>query len=344
MLDSVGEAEANPSGLSSLGASPPELPAWSGLKRSFADASTRRLNGSAARIKGTMKVGISDIEAIGLAVAGFTCWVLADSVIKLVGRSALPAYEVIGFLGLFVVACLTVYALLRGETKLLLPRQPRRQMVRSCLDLINNLCVVVALRHVPLTLFYILVFTSPTVITILAAVFLKERIELRKALAMIAGFAGVVIAVNPFTARVGDWIGLSACMTCVACFSVNMVWARVLTRTEPPESLTFSSGVVMVVAGLGFTLWHAEPLTSRLLAALFVMGLFCALGSICFFIALKHTSAANVSQYHYTQLVSGALIAYLGFHELPSLFMVLGGVLIVISGLYIAVVARQVPA
>jgi drug/metabolite transporter (DMT)-like permease len=48
-----------------------------------------------------------------------------------------------------------------------------------------------------------------------------------------------------------------------------------------------------------------------LLIALFAMGAFCAAGSICFFRALKHTSASNVSQYHYTQLITGALVSYL---------------------------------
>ena len=60
---------------------------------------------------------VSDFEAIGLALAGFTLWVLADSTIKLIGKSTLPAYEVIAFLGLFIVTCLAAYAAIRGEIK-----------------------------------------------------------------------------------------------------------------------------------------------------------------------------------------------------------------------------------
>ncbi len=284
----------------------------------------------------------SDLGAILLAVSGFTCWVFADSVIKIVGRSRLPAYEVISFLGLFVTGFLVAYTLARREISSLWPTRPRRQLVRSCLDLANNICVVIALRHVPLTLFYILVFMAPGVITVLAAIFLHEHPGLRKSLAIAIGFAGVVIAVNPFSSsRQGDWIGYAACMVCVACFSVNMVWSRVLTRTETPESLTIFSGIVMAVAGLGCMLWHAEPLAPRLLLALFLTGAFCATGSVCFFIALRHTSASNVSQYHYTQLVSGAIVSFLVFHELPTFWMVLGGSLIVASGLYVAYLASK---
>ena len=275
-------------------------------------------------------------------MSGFTFWVLADSVIKVIGRSSLPAYEVIAFLGLFVCGFLAAYAGARHELSALWPTRPRRQLVRSCLDLVNNLCVVVALRHVTLTLFYILIFLAPMVVTFLAAIFLREKIGVRKALAIVVGFAGVVIAVNPFGAsRQGDWVGFAACMVCVGCFSVNMVWSRVLTRTESPESLAFLSGILMAVVGFGAMLWHAEPLNVRLLEGVFGTGAFCSAGSICFFLALKHTSASNVSQYHYTQLITGALVSYLVWHELPTVWMVLGGCLIIASGLYIAVRASR---
>jgi drug/metabolite transporter (DMT)-like permease len=279
----------------------------------------------------------SHLGAIGLAVSGFTFWVLADTVVKIVGRSILPAYQIIGFLGIVVCGLLAIFAGVRREIRVLWPTRPRRQLVRSCLDLINNLCVVVALRHVSLTLFYILIFLAPLCVTILAAFYLHEKISVRKAVAIVAGFAGVMIAVNPYgAARQGDLIGFLACMTCVACFSVNMVWSRVLTRTETPESLAFFSGAVMAVAGACGMLWHAAPLNWMIVAGLLAMGAFCAAGSMCFFVALKHTSASTVSQYHYTQLVTGALVTYLVWRELPTMWMVAGGALIVLSGLYVA--------
>jgi drug/metabolite transporter (DMT)-like permease len=287
---------------------------------------------------------VSDLEAIGFALAGFTFWVFADSSIKLVGQSGLPAYEMVAFLGLFMAMFLVIYALGRREVQLLRPHSLNRQVARACLDMANNVCVVIALRHLTLTLFYILVFMAPMVIALLSAVFLREGLSWKKAAAIGAGFAGVVIAVHPWrSGREGDWIGFGACMACVACFSVNMVWSRVLTRTERPESLAFFSGLVTAAAGFALmTLVHAEPLTVRLTAGLFAMGLFCALGTLCFYIAVKHTSAANVSQYHYTQLVTGTLVSYLVWHDKPGAYVLLGGALILGAGLYIAVAARDV--
>ncbi len=289
-----------------------------------------------------MKPSVSDLGAIGYALGGFTFWVLADSSIKLVGQSGLPPYEMVAILGLLMAIFLGVYALVRGKAPTLRPQSLRLQLARACLDMANNVCVVIALRHLTLTMFYILVFTAPMVIALLSALFLQEGLSWRKGSAIVVGFAGVVVAVHPWgSAHQGDWVGFVACMICVACFSVNMVWSRVLTRTESPESLAFFSGLVTAAVGFVLMLFHAAPLTTPLTVGLFAMGLFCAAGTLCFYIAVKHTSAANVSQYHYTQLLTGTLISYLVWHDKPGFFILVGGLLILGSGLYIAVAAQN---
>lgn len=262
---------------------------------------------------------------------------------KLAGNSPLPAYEIVACQALVVAAAMVVRGLLRGAPRELLPKSPTRLVVRSFLDLGNNLCVVIALRHLPLTLFYILVFLAPMATALLAAAFLRERLGWRKITAVGGGFAGVVIAVNPFSAaRQGDWIGYAACLVCVACFSVNMVWSRVLMRTETPESLTLFSGVTQFVACVGLMAFHADPVGVKLGVTLGAMGLFCAFGSMCFFVALQSTSPVHVSQCHYTQLITGALVTWLIWRELPTLWMIAGSVLIVAAGLLMAsALARQ---
>ena len=284
-----------------------------------------------------MTQAVSRLKAIGFAITAFTLWVMADSAIKLAGRSNLPNYEVVAFLGLFIALSLFVFAAWRGQVRQLWPLRPGRQVVRGLLELGNNLGVVIALRHLPLTLFYILVFLSPMVIVLLERIFLKEQLGWRKALAILTGFMGVLVAVNPLAVRrTGDWIGYAACAMCVSCFSTAMVWTRVISRTERPESMTFFSGLVVAAGGLLGTGLHEAPLHPRLLIVLLVMGVLCALANVCFFIAVKHTTAATVSQYHYTQLITGAVVAYLLFGETPTKSMMLGAVLITLSGLYIA--------
>lgn len=296
----------------------------------------------------------SQLRAMALALAGFTLWVLTDTAIKLVGQTGLPWYEVLAFLGLFMALFLFVRGLLRRDLAALRPRRLRPQLLRSALDLGNNISVIVALRHLTLTLFYILIFLAPISVALLSSLFLRERLTGRKLLAILAGFAGVVIAVRPWAGgRQADWIGYAACLVCVACFSVNIVWSRVLTQTENAESLTLFSGAVMALVGFAFTLAfsltagfglaHARvpPLTPRQAALLIGMGVLCATGSLCFFIALRDTAAANVSQLHYTQLVTGAFMAWIVWRQIPGLDTILGAVLIIGSGVYIGVLASR---
>ena len=295
-----------------------------------------------------MPRSVSHLQAMALAFAGFTLWVLTDTSIKLVGETGLPWYEVLAFLGLFMALFLVGRGLWRHDLGALRPHRFRPQFLRSGLDLGNNICVIVALRHLTLTLFYILIFLAPITVALLSSIFLREHLPWRKAAAIVAGFAGVVIAVHPWAGgRQADWIGYTACLVCVACFSVNMVWSRVLTQTEDAESLTLFSGVVMAV--VGFSLMggarllapHSGSLPPRTGALLIAVGVLCATGSLCFFAALKHTTAANVSQLHYTQLVSGAAMAWIVWHQAPTLLTVAGAVLIIGSGLYIAALASQ---
>jgi drug/metabolite transporter (DMT)-like permease len=292
--------------------------------------------------RAAMKARVSDLRAIFFAIFGFTCWVLADSCIKWVGQFGLPPEEIVAFMGLFMALTLVLHAAAQRDLGSLRPRSVVKQILRALLDMTNNVCVVIALRHLSLTMFYILVFTSPLVISVLSAIFLGERITAKKAVALVAGFAGVVIAVAPWShAQRVDLIGLASCFVCVACFSVNMVWSRVLTRTEPPESLAFCSGVVTALAGLALTSFHPRPLTGTLWLELGMMGVFCAVGTLSFYVAVKHTSASNVSQYHYTQLLTGGLISYLVWHDKPGLPMLAGGLLIIGAGLMIALAARN---
>ncbi|MEO6910617.1 MAG: DMT family transporter [Edaphobacter sp.] len=289
---------------------------------------------------------VSDLGAIGFALAGFTFWVLTDTSVKFVGQSGLPAYEMVAFLGLFMAVFLAIYTSARRQLYLLRPQRLDRQIIRASLDMANNVCVVIALRHLTLTVFYVLIFMAPILISLLSAIFLHEGLPWKKSVAIVAGFAGVIVAVHPWSsAGEADWIGFAACVVCVACFSTNMVWSRVLTQTESPESLAFFSGIVTAVVGFVLMAFvHTGALTLRLTLGLVAMGLFCALGTLCFYIAVKHTSAANVSQYHYTQLVTGTLVSYLIWREKPGFYVLMGGALILASGIYIAMTMREMPS
>lgn len=289
-----------------------------------------------------MKQKLTQLGAAGLALAGYTLWVFTDTCLKFTGSASaqtrLPPAEVIAGVGLAMCLLLLAYAAARRDFSVLRPRRPGRQALRSALDLLNNFSVVLALRHLPLAMFYILVFCSPLVTTLIAAVLLRERLTWRRTLAVLAGFAGVVVAIDPLgIARPGDWTGYAACAVCVAAFSGNMVWSRVMTQTESWESMTFFSGAASVLVGSAAMLGHVQPVQARMSGFLAAAGLFGVVGCFCFFAALRRSSASVVSQFHYSQLLTGAVVGYAIWRERLTSAMVLGAGLIIAAGIYTAV-------
>ncbi len=285
---------------------------------------------------------LSQPAAAGLALTGYTFWVLTDAALKVVGTSALPLAELMALVGVATALAVVAQAAVRGSVRTLWPRRPGLQAVRALLDLGNNVCVVIALRHLPLAVFYLLIFLAPLVATLMARVLLRERLTWRQVAALLVGFAGVVVAVGPLRAgRPGDRAGYVACVVCVLCFATNMVWSRRMTQTERSESMTFFSGLVIAVLAGAVALPHVQPLGGRMALVLAAVGVFAVAGNLCFFAALRATSAATVSQFHYSQLLTGALLAFAVWGERVTPAMVVGGVLITAAGVYTAAASRS---
>jgi len=282
------------------------------------------------------------LRAIGIAIAGFTSWVLADVCMKLAGEAALPPNEVVGFIGLTGAIFMVLKALPKGKVRSLWPKHPKVQLCRALMDLVGLYFCVIALNHLPLAVFYVVVFMAPMLIAILASLFLGEHLSRGKIIAVIVGFIGVVIGVDPFhdIAR-GDWLGCAAALGSTTCFAINVTWLRVITRSESNDSIAFFNGLVQTVGGFSLLVIHAEPISAKTLLILICMGLFCVSGNVANYAALRATTATNVAQFHYTQIIAGALFGYLIWHDVPAVHLIVGAAIIILSGLYIAAHAHK---
>jgi drug/metabolite transporter (DMT)-like permease len=279
----------------------------------------------------------SQLRAIGLAVAGFTSWVFGDTMMKLASEAELPPYEIVAVVCLFGAVMMMAKGAAQGSVMALWPRHPGRQLARAGLALVCGMSNAVALAHLPLTLFYTAVFTAPIFISLLAALLLRERLIPVQIIAIIAGFAGVVVAINPLdNLTKGDWTGYGAVLVGVLSFSASAVWLRVMTQSESSDSIAFFYGVVGTLVCGGLVAWHAVPVSPSMLLLLFALAVFSLVGQLCNFTAMRLTTAATVSQFHYTQIITGALLGYLIWHDVPAVHTVLGVGIIIGSGLYIA--------
>ncbi len=291
----------------------------------------------------TRNLSVSRLRAITYALIGYTSWVMADSSLKFTAEMHLPLYEIIGFLGLNGVVVLFIITWQRGEIKKLWPRRPRQQAGRAVLALGTNFCNVAAFKFLSLASFYAIVFTTPMIVALLAAIFLRERLSLTAMVAIFIGFCGVLIAINPTGMQFvsGGWMGSGLTMLGVLIFALNVLWLRIMSQTESVQSMVLSSHLAAAVVGLVPMLIHFEPISLGTFGVLFAAGFFNVIGNLSIFSALKYAPATTISQFHYSQIIAGTVVGFFIWHDIPKLHTLTGAGIIIACGIYMATQARK---
>ena len=293
---------------------------------------------------GTSKSSTSYIKAIIFALAGFTCWVMSDMFLKLIGASNVPKYELMAVSSIGGMAIIFAVAAWRGDIKRLKPRKWIGLLILGILHLLNFLCWFLAISHLQLTSMYTITFMCPMIIAILAAFFLSEKFSWKHGLAIVIGFVGVTIAVNPtqlFSAG-GHWRGYSYVFFASLLTSVMMVILRILGPRENREATAFYPRVVIfigtIIAGavMGF-----HPMPFKIIGLAFISGAVGSLGWLLMAQAYKLAPAATVAPFQYSQIVTGALVGYFIWHDLPNIHTLIGAAIIIASGIYIITHARK---
>jgi drug/metabolite transporter (DMT)-like permease len=283
-------------------------------------------------------------RAIAFALAGFTLWAGSDAFAKLAGELGVPRYEIItlsSFSGLIVIL---LFSLLRGNLSRLRPRHIKGLGLMGLMFASNYVFLLAALAHLPLANLYTVTFLSPLLVAALAAKVFQEKLDTRKLLAILAGFAGVVIAVNPsyvFQDR-NLWLGYGAAFGALLTVAGQQFIMRFLSDHESRESIAFYPRVVGLIGGLvaTLTLGLQFPPTMGLLYSL-AGGVTGGIGWLVLAHAFRLAPTAIVASFHYAQMIVAACIGYLVWHDVPSLHLEVGAFVIILSGLYIIRHARK---
>lgn len=281
---------------------------------------------------------MTQAQAIYCALAGYFGWVLSDVSVKLGAQAALPPAFIMGVLGAIGALGTGLFCAARGRLRDLHPASSRTLAVVALSAVGCGYTTVIALKHLPITVFYILVFTSPFVIAALSTLLKHEVMTGKKLACLVTGFLGVVIAVGPVGVTGGDWVGYLAVAASVSCFSVYTLAINRSARRESTASMLFVNMFASAVCGLGVSALAWPTVDARGWGLLAFAGIVNLISCALYNKALKHTSSTNVAQVHYVQIILGAVLGYVLWGEVPTVGLVFGAMLIMLSGL---VVARQ---
>lgn len=276
---------------------------------------------------------------IMLSTAGFTAWAVSDAFIKMASET-ITASTVLAISVFCSAVCTFLLAAKNGGIGQLRTQRLRFHLVRAALCAVSYYFCVLALKNLPLTSFYMIVFLSPLLIALLEKVFLRETASLLIWLAILFGLGGIVVAVQSMP-RDSDVLvattsfGIIAAIINASTYSVIAVMTR-HARTENNYALTIWPDTVILPVALGLMMWEGgfKFDATGMVMAIF-SGVLGCLGFLLTNASLRMAPAAVVSPYHYTQIISGALLGYFIWGHLPSLGVLVGAVMIIAAGLAI---------
>lgn len=214
--------------------------------------------------------------------------------------------------------------------------RPGLHALRSLLMAIEGFSFYAAIAYLPLADTVTYWLAAPIYVAALAALFLGERVDWRGWAAILAGFLGVIIALNPSQASFTGpaLIALSGSL----CFSVSMVIGRKLRATPDPTMMVWQMAAAAASGVLALWLlpapWQAMSLSQ--IAQLCLLGVVALAAHVMTNRSLKHAPAAVVMPFQYSLLPWAALFGAIFFSDVPTIPMLSGAALIIAAGLYIA--------
>ncbi|MBI2320054.1 MAG: DMT family transporter [Betaproteobacteria bacterium] len=266
-------------------------------------------------------------------IAAATILALLDATAKYLSRT----YPVLGVVwARFAFQTLLMVLVLGPRSRLALvqTRRPALQILRGITLMGASVLFVGALSRMPIADATAIAFLSPLIITALSVPMLGERVDRPCWVAVLCGFAGVLVIIRP-AGEVFSWWSVLA-LGAAGCFALFQVLTRKVAgvdRTLP--TLFYPALVGALIMSLALPFHWSMPRTP-LHAALFVfMGIVASLGHFVMIKAYQAAPAPVIAPFVYSQLVVAIGVGYAVFDELPDRWSVLGMAIVVASGFFI---------
>ena len=270
-------------------------------------------------------------SAVFMIVGAVACFSVLDGVIKsLSARHPVPLL-VWARWGFQVLAMLLWLAPKMG-VGMLRTRHLRMQLLRGVLLVGSSLVFLTALSHLPLADATALNYTTPTIVIILAIVFLDERLTPARLAFVVAGLAGMLMIVQP-GAEIFKGTSLYA-LGSAACYAVYQITTRMVADEDPRVSLFYPALVGTLLMTFVWP-WFGSRIDVAWtdVAWLAGIGVLGTIGHFLLILAFQRAPASALTPFTYIQVVFATLIGWLAYGDFPGMLTLAGMALIAGSGL-----------
>lgn len=242
------------------------------------------------------------------------------------------------YLGLFLVV--VPWALIRYGRAAVVPARPWLHVLRGLLIIVASFSFLGAVSGMPLADTLAIVFVYPFIVTALAPLLLGERVGLSIWIAVLTGFVGVLVVVRPGFTEVDGYV-LLALMTGASFALVLLVTRKLAVASPPTVTATWTATLGLVIVGLSLPFIWVTPTLEQLIV-LAVMTAFAAASQLLTMHAFSKADAAVLAPFGYSEIVTATAVGFVMFGDFPTPVTWLGIVVIIASGIYIAIAGRPI--
>jgi len=270
--------------------------------------------------------GISWVILSGMLMVGLT------AIVRHIGQD-LPPVEA-AFLRYLTGTMLLMPLFVRQRFAQFKTQHPFKHILRGTLQGIGVLLWFYAMAHIQIAEVLALNFIAPIFVTIGAVIFLGERLHLRRIIAVLVSFVGVLFILRPGIVTINE--GAIAMLIAAPIFAIARILTKKLSEIDSASTvvayLNVCSMVVIVIPAL-FVWQTPSPLEFAWMA---IAALFAIFSNICLVRGYRLIDLGISQPVEFLQLIWGTLIGFYLFGEEPSLFIFVGGGIVIASATYIA--------
>lgn len=278
------------------------------------------------------------LAGIGLMVLGIFLFSVNDAM----GKWLVATYSVGQVLLLRSFAALVVLLVLIGRDGFVwrLPGQPLLHATRIVLSTLEVACFYWAVMYLPLADVMTYYLAGPIYVAGFAALWLGERIDRPRLLAVAIGFAGVLVALRPSgaTLTAPALIALAGSLF----FALLMIATRKL-KDANDTTLVLGQTLGALAFGIAAAPFSWVAPGPRDFACLSLLGIVAMVAHVCVNRSLKIAPASVVAPYQYTLLIWAAVLGYLIFGDVVAVPTMIGAAIICGAGLMLILLEKRAP-
>ncbi|HUO98936.1 MAG TPA: DMT family transporter [Rhizomicrobium sp.] len=279
-------------------------------------------------------------RAIALKLGQTLAFSLMYAAIKLAGD--VPIGQVVFFRGFFALAPLFAWTFFTvGPVAAVATKRPRYHIVRGVIGVTSMFTNFTALKLLPLATVTAFGFMSPIFAVVLAAIFLGEHVGRFRWTAVLVGFAGVLLMIEPHGGLASlAALRLSKGVTYALMFSflsaVVVVWIRQMSATERAEAIVFYFMAACAAVGAIVMAFDHVPMTVSMVFWLVLCGFLGGIGQLLMTYSYRFGEPSLLAPFDYISMIWAMLLGWFVFGEMPEAMVLAGAGVVIVSGIFIA--------